>query len=519
MGRSKGFKGAIDGVVGGLDEVLNGMFDESNVDIEITLVKFTKYIQCCKQLVSHNFKNIAGLHGAAFENGYHINEMLEFCNAHFVRPESHTPVLYGLYKRFVEMHSKYKGASDQLICDTEFTDSLECKIFFKELTDEINVVENGMKESIIIEFKGIQKCTFTNSIVTVLSSLVQYARYLNDAYINSLTAATGKPKPSFIVLISASTYTPLSPFSSIDFKSDLINKPELTTDYLTNLKDIYTNASIIYDVVTTPNININKFIQTYIGAICTLEKDLPDCVPAFNELRNSAKMLTVNFGDQYREFLVTGNQLNFGVNMFQSIAEGAQSTKVMSAGIIRQFKKIMRHVNKKLRNAPKIGSVGKLTGRLAEMIKVIDRAGEDGEPADESAEKVDDDSKSVASEVDAEAEQAADDNMKQLIEEEEREKKKDRVRQIKASMKAKAAAPRNSAPALKTAGAEQPEEQTSDSSSSEDSSDTDDSSDEEDDEEDDETSADNGSVLKYNTPDLLSKKAMNFSDILAILRR
>lgn len=507
MGRSKGFKGAIDGVVGGLDEVLNGMFDESNVDIEIMLVKFTKYIQCCKQLVSHNFKNIAGMHGMAFENGYHINEMLEYCNTHFVRPEVHTPTLYAMYKRFVDMHAKYRSTPDQLICDAEFTESLECKIFFKDLTTEINVPESGVKESIMMEFKGIQRCTFTNSMVTILSSLVQYARYLNDAYINSLKLSTGKTKPSFVVLISASTYTPLAPVSSIDFKSDLISKPDLTVDYLTNLKEIYTNTRTIYEVVTTPNININKFIQTYIGAICTLEKDLPDCIPAFNELRNSAKTLAVNFGDQYREFLVTGNQLNFGINMFQNIAEGAQSSKVMSAGIIRQFKKIMRHVNKKLKNAPKLGGAGKLTGKLADMIKIIDNSGNIGEDGDEGDEKEDDAKSSSDSEVDAEAEQAADDKMKQLIAEEEEEKKKARVRQIKASIKAS----QKQATLTAKATIPQAESETSESSS-EDS--TEESSSEE------EAAVDESStVLKYNTPDLLAKKSMNFSDILAILRR
>jgi hypothetical protein len=132
-------------------------------------------------------------------------------------------------------------------------------------------------------------------------------------------------------------------FSSLDLKliwaSDAATMP-IKTFILNILSKTYNIGYEIYDLVTSPDIDIKKFSEVLVSAIESLKRQIPRCDSAFNVIADSVKLLENNFKNYYRASIQAENPMlimeNFVIDVSMKQKGGLQ--------VMQQFKKIISHL-------------------------------------------------------------------------------------------------------------------------------------------------------------------------------
>ena len=170
-------------------------------------------------------------------------------------------------------------------------------------------------------------------IMKTCSNLLVHKKYLSDK--NNLR--------STFITNSPGTQMDLLPFTSLNFKmlfsTDEIDEMiELKKYILFFLHTMYIESIEIYKIITSPDIDIDKFSEVLIGHIDSLRSRIPRCNSAFNKLKESVGLLKSNFGTYYKDFIQTSNST---VMMENFIIDVSRSTNA-DAKTLFQFKKIIK---------------------------------------------------------------------------------------------------------------------------------------------------------------------------------
>lgn len=133
--------------------------------------------------------------------------------------------------------------------------------------------------------------------------------------------------------------------------------------------DIFTKGMEIYDVITTPSVDVDELFNALMGQFSMFEKDLHDCREAFDLIKKSTHIFKDRFKSYYKKFLASGNQTNI-------ILEEYLGDIVKTAGddskLITQIRKLMLYVKKKVLERMKQANGTAQSAQMNDMMKKME---------------------------------------------------------------------------------------------------------------------------------------------------
>ena len=188
-------------------------------------------------------------------------------------------------------------------------------------------------------FAALKNSHEVQQIIITSSTLGKHKKHLEDK--DNLSDEFIKREPGL-------SMTPLA-FSSLDLKKVWVsdNCKEMTRKFILNiLSHAYTIGYGIYDLVTSPNIDIKKFSHVLINNIGSLKKQIPRCDKAFDIISDSVMMLEGNFKDYYKTSVEAENPSI----IIESFIVDVSLKQKSNANVTRQFRKIIMFMKKKSAN-------------------------------------------------------------------------------------------------------------------------------------------------------------------------
>jgi hypothetical protein len=218
-------------------------------------------------------------------------------------------------------------------------DSKELNVFYKKFKDNRNI----------------------KKIIITGSNLSIYKKYIVDK--NKLSDAFIKREPGI-------SLTPLA-FTLFDLKL-IWNSGKMSDQakqfVLSIISHTYNLGIEIYEIITSPDVDIKKFSKILINSITKMKKQIPRCDAAFAVIEKSVSLLEDNFKSYYRNSIEAENPSIIVESFIVDISTSQKASPAVTA----QFKKIVMFLkqNSQQNNDPK---VKKLFSMLNMQFSAIDK--------------------------------------------------------------------------------------------------------------------------------------------------
>lgn len=267
----------------GISDMFNQLLgDEKSLDIEIIRDKYKKL----KTDIERVYKLLE-----SFKKTFYCKVLKDFSNINF-----------------------YKTNMENFI--------LDAKSIFPEDIEDHDLIRHYLS---VKENKIVKDC------IHICKNLIIYKKYIED---------NENLSDNFIK--SSKTYE-LKIFPFCDFDIKFIYKfskiDESIKKYiLIFLNMLYTTTYDIYQVITTPDIDISKFSEIIINSISQAKKMIPRANKAFRKIEESIELLQNNFGGYYKDFISTKNPSIIIENFILDVSK--EQNENVDLELARQFKKI-----------------------------------------------------------------------------------------------------------------------------------------------------------------------------------
>lgn len=225
-----------------------------------------------------------------------------------------------------------------------------------EITDNLVHIYQALKDSFIIE-EYLKVC----KVLSQNEECIKDRCNLSDSFIKR---SVGE---EFIIF----------DFAKINFKhlfTHILEENFPEADELAGSKQyilvlcnmLYITTQDIYNIVTSPDVDIDKLSDLIIKAITAAKKQIPRCDKAFRLIENSVDMLKSSMNNYYKDFVASGNPAIIFENFINDISEDIH----IDTQTLGQFKRIIFHFRKKANSMPKKDP--KLDGVFGTLDKIMD---------------------------------------------------------------------------------------------------------------------------------------------------
>ena len=271
---------------------------------------------------------------------------------------------------------KYSKIYNLLLTFKDFIDNFpECESNFTEIskfieslghivTDSSKFTEEILKswpsDNINALYKQFKINKAVQDIIITSSNLGKYKRYLID--INNLGDEFIKREPGL-------SFKPIA-FTGLDLKilwaSDKLSN--MAKKYILSIiSHTYNIGHQIYQLITSPDIDIKKFSEVLIKNIEKMKKQIPRCNKAFDIIANSVHLLEDNFGGYYKTSVEAENP---SIIIESFIIDVSMSQKA-NATVTTQFRKIIMFMKRQSANSkdPRVTKLFKILNSQFNMMQ------------------------------------------------------------------------------------------------------------------------------------------------------
>ncbi len=129
----------------------------------------------------------------------------------------------------------------------------------------------------------------------------------------------------------------------------------------------------IYEIVTSPDIDISKFSDIIIQSIQQAKKMIPRANRAFRKIEDSVELLKNNFQGYYKDFISTKNPTIILENFILDCSK--ENGDDVDIELARQFKKIVMFYQKKSQGKikdPRVNQLFDMLNKNFDMLNVKD---------------------------------------------------------------------------------------------------------------------------------------------------
>ncbi len=251
---------------------------------------------------------------------------------------------------------------------------------------DYKLVPPDVKEEFSKVFSLVKKCNIVNIIIVTCKNLLQYKKFIEDKTQLSDT---------FLTKTAGNVFDPLPDFPQLNFKkiynNDSISHGDrtFTLMFLSKLYEISYNT---YEVLSSPDVDVNDFVSIIVNSIDQIKKHIPRCNEAFDKIVESVDILKNNFDDYYKDFLSSNN--NTAIIMENFVLDVSKHTKA-TPKITAQFRTIISYYRKlasQHNSDPRIKTLFKHVEKNFNELERIQKDEDNDEDNDDNEEDNDDDS-------------------------------------------------------------------------------------------------------------------------------
>ena len=131
---------------------------------------------------------------------------------------------------------------------------------------------------------------------------------------------------------------------------------------------LYITTQDIYQLISSPDVDIDKLSEVIVAAIEAAKKQIPRCDRAFKIIGNSVDMLKSNMNTYYKDFVATSNP----TIIFESFISDIANDVNMDSQTLNQFKRIIFHFRKKSESMPKNSKLDTMFTSLDKIMSIME---------------------------------------------------------------------------------------------------------------------------------------------------
>jgi hypothetical protein len=279
------------------------------------------------------------------------------------------PIISQMYMRLNEYYKRSEFVSSgATIYSSQFLDDTATQLFIYNMESEAKAESGDDLHTLDVEISKIRDLPKSVDVIKVLSNLSKHIAFFDERYITKLRENTSLS--SFMQVIKASSINLFEPIITIDLKYlELVAISEgrsISANIISFMSEIHTYARTIYNIITTPNIDIKSFATTLVGRMSELKSKFPRCEEAFKCLHSSIDLICDNFPNHYRSYAVHGNNTLFMKDIFEGIvAANKHSNRKTYIQLRLLIKQLIGEMQKQT-------SIKPIPKKISDLIKTID---------------------------------------------------------------------------------------------------------------------------------------------------
>lgn len=201
---------------------------------------------------------------------------------------------------------------------------------------EYSAVTREEYDAFVAVYKSVKESNIVNTVVITCKNLIEHKTSLEDP---------SKLKDRFLTRTAVHPFAPLPGLPAMNFKHFYISDEISQQDkrfLLLVLSKMYKISHDVYDAATTPDVDVDEFVNMIMGSLAEVKKHLPRCDDAFNKIADSVNLLKGNFNGYYKDYIASNNPAIILENFVMDVSAASEST----ATLTRQFRVIINHYRK-----------------------------------------------------------------------------------------------------------------------------------------------------------------------------
>jgi hypothetical protein len=235
-----------------------------------------------------------------------------------------------LQANFPEWHFALKEIGD-------FAAQLKESVYFGDVDDTEEQYADMTKETMNEVYRKLKESAIIKQLIIQCGTLKRYHKYLENMETLRDNFIGQEPGLSFVIFN----------FSSLDIKKLWVHsniRPIVKKYVLTVLHLLYKDIMQMFRIVTSPDVDIDKFTAMLLQSIQEIKKQpaLSRCNRAFYRIEKSVSLLKEKFDDYYRESIASSNP-NIIVESFIVDVSNQGGT---DARLTREFRQIIMYMQK-----------------------------------------------------------------------------------------------------------------------------------------------------------------------------
>lgn len=191
---------------------------------------------------------------------------------------------------------------------------------------------------IVDNYLYLKECNIIKRLIKVCSILQKQKKYIGDENKLSAEFIMASVEPD-LCLLDAFT---MLPFKQMFINDKLKNNADAKKYVLVFLHMMFGRTYDIYKIITSPDVDVDKFVEIVAKSIDEIKTKIPRCNEAFDKIKNATHLLKDNFGDYYKDFVESENPTIIMENFISDVAQSAEG----SPQLIMQFKRIISFYRK-----------------------------------------------------------------------------------------------------------------------------------------------------------------------------
>nr|QBR99308.1 hypothetical protein [Faustovirus mariensis] len=225
-------------------------------------------------------------------------------------------------------------------------------------------VDDETKKEFGENYTDIKKSKFVQTYVIMCDRLHVYKKHFEDA---------ARLNHKFLGSISDSELCPFT-FTNFNFKYAYL-LPQTSTKVkefmIMVLHKIYGNAWVIYEEITSPDVDVEEFANVIVQNIGSLKKqpELSRWHRAFKIILDSVTMLKTNFRGYYRDFIDTKSPTIIMEHFVLDVSKNTQADPELT----QQFRQIISYYQKIAQNNVSNPQVRALLEKVNESMRELDK--------------------------------------------------------------------------------------------------------------------------------------------------
>jgi hypothetical protein len=236
----------------------------------------------------------------------------------------------------------------------------------KGFIEDIKILfaEEVSDDKLIRHYKILKEHKIVKDCIHICKNLIIYKKYIED-----------NDNLSDIFIKSSKTHDlVVFPFCNFDIKMIYTHAKidESVSKYiLIFLNMIYKTTYEIYEIITSPDIDISKFSDIIVQSIQQAKKMIPRANRAFKKIEDSVELLKNNFQNYYKDFISTKNPSIILENFILDCSK--ENSDDVDLDLARQFKRIVMFYQKKSQGKikdPRINQLFEMLNKNFEMLNV-----------------------------------------------------------------------------------------------------------------------------------------------------